>query len=67
MDFLVAKSEVREETLENAVTCCQACTGCLSRAFRLRTFDERKSYIQPRKADRVPIYKEWSKRFGRRV
>ena len=65
VDHLVAKSAGGEDTLDNIVTCCKACNECLSRSAQLRSFDDRRSYIQSREADRAPIYRAWSERLGR--
>ena len=65
IDHVVAKCAGGLDTVENVVTCCKACNECLTRAAHLNTIDSRRDYIASREADRLPIYRAWSIRFGR--
>lgn len=65
VDHLVCKAAGGDDSLDNIVTSCKACNECLSRAAHLRTFEDRRDYIQSREEDRRPIFSAWQERFGR--
>ena len=65
VDHVEARSVGGQDVVSNVVLCCKACNEALSRSGHLRTFDERKSYIQSQEASRTPIYKAWCERLGR--
>ncbi|WP_225765082.1 HNH endonuclease signature motif containing protein [Stenotrophomonas sp. Marseille-Q4652] len=65
VDHVEARSVGGKNVATNVVLCCKACNEALSRSGHLRTFEERKSYIQSQEEGRLPIYKAWRERLRR--
>lgn len=65
VDHVVAKSVGGADTADNLVLSCRACNGALSRASNLRTFEERKAYLESQVGSRSEIYEAWRRHLGR--
>lgn len=65
IDHIEARSIGGQNEVSNVVLCCKACNEALSRSGHLRTFNERKSYIQSQGESRALIYRAWCDRLGR--
>jgi 5-methylcytosine-specific restriction endonuclease McrA len=56
VDHLLARSAGGPSTLENLVLACRGCNTSLSRAAHLRTFEERKAYVEAQRAKGMHVY-----------
>ena len=59
VDHIIARSEGCDDSLKNLVACCPSCNSGLSRAGKLKTFEDRKNYIQKRIQKKLPDFEEW--------
>ncbi len=62
VDHVVARAEKGPDTLENVVLACSSCNGALSRAGHLKTFEQRKAYVDSQVPSRSEIFNLWQKR-----
>ncbi len=59
VDHLHHRSDAGEDMKQNLVLACPACNSMLSRANKLRTLEERQSFIRERRKDELKGFQEW--------